>query len=213
MDMMNKLLNIVDTDTKKWNYLKEVIPNLNYNIPNGRRILWSVLGYQQRAFVICWSIKEHERTGGIGLDIGCGQTISPFCIGTDFYAGKEHPQYGGAYYPHVMCLGEVLPFKNEVFDFIVSHHSLEHMKDTEKTLREWLRVLKDGGKVAVVMPDKRYGPFGDPGHVSECTPDEFLEILKNIENIKIHEIDTFRNFFSFNILLEKQEHSAKGFRL
>ena len=207
--MMNKLLNIVDTDTKKWDYLKEVIPDLKYNIPNGRRILWSVLGHQQRAFVIYWAIKEHERTGGIGLDAGCGQLISPFCIGTDLYAGSCHPQYSGAYHPHVRCPGEVLPFRNGVFDFIVSHHSLEHMKDTGKTLREWLRVLKNGCKIAIVMPDKTYGPFEDRGHVSECTPEEFLEILKRIENIKVIEYNTLKNHFSFNALIEKQrEHNG-----
>lgn len=203
---MNKLLSLVDTDIKKWDYLKEVIPDLNYNISSGRRILWSVLGHQQRAFVIHWAIKEYERTGGgIGLDQGCGQAVSPFCIGTDYYAGGHHPVYGdaGAYHPHVRCLGEVLPFKNEVFDFIVSHHSLEHMKDTENTLCEWLRVLKAGGRIALVMPDKKYGPFGDPGHVSECTPEEFALILSRIKNIKVLELDTMKNHFSFNAVIEK----------
>lgn len=204
---MDKLLNIVDIDTAKWDYLKEVVPNLNYNISSGRRILWSVLGHQQRAFVIYWAIKEHERTGGIGLDLGCGQAVSPFCIGADYYAGNQHPVYGGggAYMPHVQCLGEVLPFKNDVFNFMVSHHSLEHMKDTEKTLREWLRVLKVGGRIAIVMPDKKYGPFGDLGHVSECTPEEFALILSRIENIKILELDTLKNHFSFNAVIEKLE--------
>lgn len=198
------LLDITDTDTKKWDYLNEFVPNLDYNsIKTDYRDPKNVVGYQQRAFVIYWSIKEHERAGGIGLEPGAGQAPSPFCVSTDFYAGISHPHYGGAYYPHIRCLGEVLPFKNGVFDFIVSHHSLEHMKDTENTLKEWLRVLKAGGRIAIVMPDKKYGPFGDPGHVSECTPEEFLQVLKRIEDIKIIEYDTFGNHFSFNALLEK----------
>lgn len=198
------LLDITDTDTKKWDYLNEFVPNLDYgSVKTDYSDPKNVVGYQQRAFVIKWAVEEHNRTNGIGLEPGCGQAVSPFCIGSDFYAGKEHPQYGGGYYPHVRCLGEVLPFKTEAFDFIVSHHSLEHMKDTEKTLREWLRVLKVSGRIAVVMPDKKYGPFGDPGHVSECTPEEFASILKRIENIKIREFDTLRNHFSFNVLLEK----------
>ena len=163
----------------------------------------NVVGHIQRAVVIYWAIKEHERTGGIGLEPGCGQAISPFCVGTDYYAGDSHPVYGGGYYPHVISMGEVLPFKNEVFDFIVSHHSLEHMRDTEKTLREWLRVLKTGGRIAIVMPDKRYGPFGDPSHVSECTPQEFGNVLKRIENINIIEMDSLKNHFSFNAVIEK----------
>lgn len=153
--------------------------------------------------MIHWSIKEHERTGGIGLEPGCGQAISPFCVGTDYYAGDCHPVYGGSYQPHVRCMGEVLPFKNEVFDFIVSHHSLEHMRDTEKTLREWLRVLKLGGKIAIVMPDKRCPYHKDPSHVSECTPQEFGNVLKKIENINIIELNSLKNHFSFNAVIEK----------
>ena len=166
------------------------------------------VGHIQRAVVIYWAIKEHERTGGIGLEPGCGQAISPFCVGTDYFAGAVHPVYGGSYQPHVRSMGEVLPFKNEVFDFIVSHHSLEHMRDTEKTLREWLRVLKLGGKIVIVMPDKRCPYYKDPSHVSECTPQEFRDVLKRIENIKIAELDTLQNHFSFDAVIEKS--SDKG---
>ncbi len=198
------MINLVDTDTTKWDYLKQFVPDLDYhrvtsNYRNGNNFV----GHIQRAVIIYWAIKEHERTGGIGLEPGCGQAISPYCVGTDYYAGNEHPVYGGTYRPSVRCLGEILPFKNEAFDFIVSHHSLEHMKDTERTMREWLRVLKRGGKMAIVMPDKRYGPFGDLSHVSECSPQEFFNILKKIENIRIIELDTLLNNFSFDALLEK----------
>ncbi len=202
------VLDIVDMDTKKWDYLKEFVPGLDYHkVHSDFRSANNFVGHIQRAVVIFWAIKEHERTGGVGLEPGCGQAISPFCIGTDYYAGSSHPVYGGGYYPHVRCMGEILPFKDGVFDFIVSHHSLEHMRDTEKTLREWLRVLKQEGIIAIVMPDKKYGPFGDPSHVSECTPEEFREVLRRIENINIIELDTLRNFFSFDAVIEKIEKS------
>lgn len=203
------VLDIVDADKTKWDYLKEYVPELDYHkVHSDFRSSNNFVGHIQRAVVIYWSIKEHERTGGIGLEPGCGQAISPFCIGTDYYAGGSHPVYGGGYYPHVRSMGEVLPFKNEVFDFIVSHHSLEHMRDIENTLREWLRVLKAGGRIAIVMPDKNYGPFGDPSHVSECTPQEFGNVLKRIENINIIELDSLKNRFSFNAVIEKS--SDKG---
>ena len=203
------VLDIVDADKTKWNYLKEYVPELDYHkVHSDYRSSGNVVGHIQRAVVIYWAIKEHERTGGIGLEPGCGQAISPFCVGTDYYSGDMHPVYGGSYQPHVRSMGEVLPFKNEVFDFIVSHHSLEHMRDTEKTLREWLRVLKLGGKIAIVMPDKRCPYYKDPSHVSECTPQEFRDVLKRIENIKIAELDTLKNHFSFDVVIEKS--SDKG---
>lgn len=198
------IMDIVDTDTEKWDYLNEFVPDLDYHkVHSDYRSPTNIVGYIQRAVVIYWAIREHERTGGIGLEPGCGQAISPFCVGTDYYAGQVHPVYGGAYQPHVRSMGEVLPFNDRAFDFIVSHHSLEHMRDTEKTLREWLRVLKPGGKIVVVMPDKNYGPFGDPSHVSECTPEEFRRVLERIENIRIIQLDSLRNHFSFDALIEK----------
>lgn len=213
------LSNIVDTDVNKWDYLREFVPGLDYHkITSNYRDPNNIVGHQQRAFVIYWAMREHERVKewdeeigigigtGMGIEPGCGQAISPFCIGTDFYAGSNHPQYGGAYWPHVRCMGEILPFKDEMFDFIVSHHSLEHMKDTLGTLREWLRVLRSEGKIAIVMPDKNYGPFGDKGHVSEMTADEFKKILDRLvqENkIRIIEHDTFKNNFSYNTVIEK----------
>jgi len=210
------LINIVDTDVSKWNYLKQYVPNCDYNkVITDYRDPNNVVGYQQRAFIIYWAIREHKRVSiigeigkidGIGFEPGCGQAVSPFCIGTDFYAGSSHPQYGGGYYPHVRCMGETLPFKNETFDFIVSHHSLEHMKNTYSTLNEWLRVIKYEGKIVIVMPDKKYGPFGDHGHVSEYTSEEFKNILDRLvqENkIRIIEHDTFNNHFSYNTIIEK----------
>ena len=198
------VLDIVDADKTKWDYLKEYVPELDYHkVHSDYRSPGNVVGHIQRAMVIYWAIKEHERTGGIGLEPGCGQAISPFCIGTDYYAGGSHPVYGGGYYPHVRCMGEVLPFKNEIFDFIVSHHSLEHMRDTDKTLREWLRVLKLSGKIAIVMPDKRCPYHKDPSHVSECTPQEFLAVLQRLENIQIIEFNSLKNHFSFNAVIEK----------
>lgn len=202
------VLEVVDTDTKKWDYLKEFVPELDYHkVHSDYRFANNFVGHIQRAMVIYWAITEHERTGGIGLEPGCGQVISPFCVGTDYFSGAVHPVYGGSYQPNVRCMGEVLPFKDGAFDFIVSNHSLEHMKDTEKTLREWLRVLKWGGKIAIVMPDKRCPYYKDPSHVSECTPQEFLAVLQRLENIQIIEFNNLKNYFSFNAVIEKIENS------
>lgn len=204
-DIIKEVLdNVVDKDLNRWNYLKQYVPDWDCSkISTDYRDVNNVVGHQQRAFIIYWAVKEHQRTGGIGLEPGCGQVISPFCIGTDYYAGNQHPVYGGAYWPHIRCLGEILPFKNETFDFIVSHHSLEHMRDIISTIKEWLRVLKKGGKIVIVTPDSRYGPFGDTSHISEVSPDEFELMLHLIPNIRILEQNTFKNNFSFNSVIEK----------
>jgi SAM-dependent methyltransferase len=45
---------------------------------------------------------------------------------------------------------------SEKYDFIISSHCLEHCANTLKTVNEWLRVVKKGGVILLVLPDKRY---------------------------------------------------------
>ena len=200
-EIKETLMDIVDIYSERWNYLKQYIPDLDYNkINTDYRDLNNIVGHQQRAFAIYWAIKEYERTGGIGLEPGCGQAISPYCIGTDFYSGSNHPQYGGAYWPHVRCLGEMLPFKNESFGFIISHHSLNCM--ARHAFKEWLRVLKRGGRMVIVIPDKKYDPENS-SYITYYSAEEFKNILGQILDVKIIEYDTLHNNFSFNIVIEK----------
>jgi len=46
--------------------------------------------------------------------------------------------------------------KDDTYDFILSSHSLEHMANPLKAMKEWLRVLKKGGVILAILPDKRY---------------------------------------------------------
>jgi len=39
------------------------------------------------------------------------------------------------------------------FDFVYSSHCLEHMRSVDESLRNWLRILKPGGYLYVVVPD------------------------------------------------------------
>jgi SAM-dependent methyltransferase len=41
------------------------------------------------------------------------------------------------------------------FDFAVSAHVIEHMRDPIAALVNWLRVVRDGGQLYLVVPDKR----------------------------------------------------------
>lgn len=46
-----------------------------------------------------------------------------------------------------------LPFAAEVFDAVISNHSLEHFADLNQSLREIRRVLKNNGSFFVAVPD------------------------------------------------------------
>ena len=43
---------------------------------------------------------------------------------------------------------------NESFDFVHASHCLEHMEDPFEALRNWVRVLKPGGYLVMIVPDE-----------------------------------------------------------
>jgi SAM-dependent methyltransferase len=44
--------------------------------------------------------------------------------------------------------------QDETFDFVHSSHCLEHMRNPQEALYHWLRVLKPGGHLIVMIPDE-----------------------------------------------------------
>ncbi len=61
----------------------------------------------------------------------------------------------GEYAPvHIVSPGDDLPFKDNVWDFVISSHVVEHFYDPIKTVKEWLRVVKPGGYVYIIAPHK-----------------------------------------------------------
>jgi len=81
---------------------------------------------------------------GHGADIGCGRYKCTGAIGVDIDPKVKSD---------IVASAEKLPFKNCELDYIVSSHCLEHLVDTKKVLKEWDRVLKVGGILAIIVPD------------------------------------------------------------
>jgi ubiquinone/menaquinone biosynthesis C-methylase UbiE len=44
--------------------------------------------------------------------------------------------------------------KNETYDFCFSSHSLEHIANPLKAINEWLRIIKKGGYIIIIVPEK-----------------------------------------------------------
>lgn len=42
------------------------------------------------------------------------------------------------------------------YDFVLSSHNLEHVANPLKALNEWFRILKEKGKLILILPDKNY---------------------------------------------------------
>ncbi len=49
---------------------------------------------------------------------------------------------------------ELTRIDNDKYDFLLSSHSLEHIANPLKALKEWNRVLKKNGLLVLVLPDK-----------------------------------------------------------
>lgn len=109
---------------------------------------------------------------GEGLNIGCGHIKIADSIGVDISYQAKAAQ--------IVCEAADLPYHNEALDYIISANCLEHINTGPLVvLREWLRVLKVGGKIAIVVPDAEYGIWsmtGDRGRCGElCKPEREME--------------------------------------
>jgi SAM-dependent methyltransferase len=101
------------------------------------------------------------------LDVGCGigtyvrrfAEFTPHSYGIDV----SWSRLAEARLPKlVAAAGEALPFRGETFDVLVFNEVIEHVLDDRQTLRDAMRVLKEGGHVVIYAPNRMY-PFETHG--------------------------------------------------
>lgn len=117
---------------------------------------------------------------GKGLDPGAGQrTLYPDTVRVDVRP-ENMPDY--------VQSADHLCFADSCFDFVFNSHLLEHLPDTQKALREWLRVVKLGGYVCCIIPNTMHtlGQNTDPTpHLHEWTPRDFAREVFGCEDISV----------------------------
>ncbi len=87
---------------------------------------------------------------GRGANIGCGAVRIGNSIGVDI-----RPLYGKV---DILADAAKLPWPNNHLDYIVSSHCLEHVdRGPVQVLREWVRCVRPGGVIALIVPDADYG--------------------------------------------------------
>ena len=133
-------------------------------------------------------------TAGTGIDVGCGlNKIHSSAIGIDKRAGSKDTGY--PFGAQVRGVGDTLPwFEDRSLDYVFSSHALEHMVDTEAALQEWHRVLAPGGRLVMILPDKRrYPNIGQPGanpdHKHDFLPSDIEKIVRGV-GFRIVQLDT-----------------------
>lgn len=107
----------------------------------------------------------HRYLDGLqGIEIGAS-AHNPFniadCIYVD-YTGDMNTVFKLAEIEHCGEVQKVdvvapawdLPFEDESLDYVLSSHLIEHCWDVLGTLDEWLRVLKPGGYIFMIVPHR-----------------------------------------------------------
>lgn len=140
-------------------------------------------------------IAKKYPTTGLFLEIGAAnpeqieahRKIYGNLIGLDFTFSRL-PKSSGV--KLVNADAQLLPFKENVFDGIISHHAIEHVKDDRLFISEISRALKVGGfailgtpnrgrvaqAVAELFTGRRKFPWYD--HQREYTKEDLLELVK-----------------------------------
>lgn len=79
---------------------------------------------------------------GVGIDVGCGDDClyTPYGSVTPWDKAQGDAQY-------------LESIKDESLDFVYSSHCLEHVRDVTTALKSWVRALKPGGYLYIVVPD------------------------------------------------------------
>ena len=53
---------------------------------------------------------------------------------------------------NILAFMDDLPFKDGRLDFVITSHIIEHVWDPIKTIEEWLRVIRTGGYIFMIVP-------------------------------------------------------------
>lgn len=102
--------------------------------------------------------RPHDRI----LDVGCGkgrltlllQKIEPSIDMVSSDVTSEARKYIQGTF--VQCSMTKMPFPNDTFDKIFCLHVIAHFKEGEKGIREAYRILKPGGTLMILTPNKSY---------------------------------------------------------
>ena len=114
-----------------------------------------------------WRTHFSSRLRGLGLEIGPLHRPLPTHEGMKVEyidrlpiseLRKHYPELAKLPLVEPDILGDaetLAPVANRHYDFLISAHVIEHMRNPIGSLENWFRVLKPGGLLYLIVPDKR----------------------------------------------------------
>lgn len=146
-------------------------------------------------------IAQHLQPGQRLLDAGCGRYLK-FCkefsgiaevVGIDLETTLEtdnqrHPFGVRGDLDH-------LPFPNEYFDVVISRSVVEHLANPSQVFAEFFRVLRPGGKVVIITPNK----YDYVSIIAAFTPYSFHRFIVS-RIFRVTEDDVFPTLYRANTL-------------
>jgi len=147
-------------------------------------------------------------SGGNILDIGykgsfyAAAPVLPHAVGVDM----DLPGYDGL----------TLPFAEASQDGVFACHCLEHMPDIVAALREWMRVLRVGGHLVVIVPhqhlyEKRRAPPSpwNDDHRHFLTPASLLDFVEKAFAVNSYRLRHLAdNDFGYDYAIGPQAHAV-----
>jgi ubiquinone/menaquinone biosynthesis C-methylase UbiE len=158
-------------------------------------------------------IQKHLKPGQRILDAGCGRYLK-FCkdltdrcwvvgidLETELETRNDSIPFG--------VRGDIgqLPFPAESFDMVISRSVVEHLSDPSQVFREFSRVLRPGGKVVIITPNK----YDYVSIIAAVTPYKLHRSLVS-RIFQVSEDDVFPTLYRANTLSAiRKAFAAAGF--
>ena len=188
--------------------------------PRGHESIWAI---RRRTFLKLQNLIQSEgATGGAALDVGAGNCWLTHHLegwgfratALDVNAGGQDGLRAGAYhlargdrFERVRAPMEALPLANGSFDLVVANGALHYAADVGTVIREFLRVLRNGGRV-VVMDTPWYEDPADGRRAVAGRVEEFCRLYGLDE-----ELSRRASFLSREAFSEVAEKVGFNFRL